>query len=348
MKWMLYGATGYTGVLVAEEAVKRGHTPLLAGRDESKLRPLARRLGLKYVAFGLDDVNIIAKHIAEMDVVYHCAGPFAFTSDAMIRACLATNTHYLDITGEVEVLENTFSYDEVARKNGIALISGVGFDVIPSDCLADYVSQQVPQAQTLVMGIQALSSVSAGTAKSMIEMLPYGLRWRKNGALSVAPINQRTRKFHLQTGEALGLLIPWGDIATAYRTTGIPNISVYMALNPALVRLVSVTASMGGLFKSAGVRRFASGIVDRVITPPTPAQREIGRCYLYACATDSVGNTAEAWLETAEGYRFTALAAIATIEKMEHTGLVGALTPAQAFGADFALEIEGTQRVDGL
>src|SRR5690349_20732590 len=98
---MIYGATGYTGALVAEAAVQRGHKPILAGRDASKLKPLAERLGLEWQAISLDDTAALGKAVAEVDLVMHCAGPFTMTSRPMLRACLAGKAHYLDITGEV-------------------------------------------------------------------------------------------------------------------------------------------------------------------------------------------------------------------------------------------------------
>lgn len=343
LRWMIYGASGYTGTLVAQEAVAHGHRPLLAGRDESKLRLLARQLGLRYVAFGLDDVNAIARHIGEMDVVYHAAGPFTHTSAPMIRACLATHTHYVDISGEVDVLEATFGYDDVARKVGVALISGAGFDVIPSDCLAATVAARVPAIHQLTMGIEALSSISAGTGKSLLEMLPHGLRWREGGQLRVAPRRAWVRTLPMTSGRKLGLLIPWGDIATAYRTTGAPNIAVYMALHPTLVRLLSVTGSMGWLFKLQTVKRLAGWLMSRLATPPNAQQRSIGASYLYARASNLAGDVAEAWLETAEGYQFTALCAVPSVERVASGGLSGALTPSQAFGKDFVLGIEGTR-----
>ncbi|MEO1644032.1 MAG: NAD(P)H-binding protein, partial [Chloroflexota bacterium] len=111
MAWMIYGATGYTGQLVVAEAVARGHRPLLAGRNPEKLATLADTYDLDFVAFQLNDPTVIAEAIADMDVVYHAAGPFVYTSEPMIRACLATHTHYLDITGEIDVFEQTFRYD---------------------------------------------------------------------------------------------------------------------------------------------------------------------------------------------------------------------------------------------
>lgn len=344
-RWMLYGATGYTGQLVAEQAVERGHRPLLAGRNEEVLRKLGRRLNLKYVAFDLSDLKKISQHSANVELVYHAAGPFTHTSDPMIRACLATHTHYVDITGEIGVFENTFGYDDVARKNGVALISGVGFDVIPSDCLAAYVAQQVPNAQTLEIGVQALSSMSAGTAKSALEMLQHGASIRRNGQLTSQALGSGARNITFSNGTKRTMPVPWGDISTAYRTTHIPNITTYMPFPPAMIQLARLTGGIGQMaLSSPSVRGLLGSIFTRTMTGPNAATREFGKSYLWAQASNNVGQSAEAWLETADGYQFTALAAIPVIEKVLELRPSGALTPAQAFGADFVLEIPGTFR----
>lgn len=348
-RWMIYGATGYTGQLVLAEALLRGHAPIVAGRNEEKVRPLARAFGLKHAVFNLDDINTIAQHIADCELVYHAAGPFTHTSEPMLRACLATRTHYLDITGEIDVFERVFAYDDVARKNGVALLSGVGFDVIPSDCLAAYVAAQVPTATHLEIGLQALSQVSAGTAKSMLEMLPQGARVRRDGVLVAQPFGVGARKINLTNGTHHAVPIPWGDVATAYRTTGIPNITAYMAFpRVAIAALRASSPLLRLLGRSVAMKRGLGWLLDRMLWGASEALRETGRSYLWARAWDKHGSSAQAWLETAEGYAFTAKAAVPVIERVLDNAPIGALTPAQAWGADFVLTIEGTRRMDTL
>lgn len=349
IQWMLYGATGYTGVRVAEAAVRRGHRPLLAGRNAKKLKALAKRLGLDYVAFSLDDVNTIADAIAGVDIVYHAAGPFVHTSAPMIRACLATRTHYLDITGEISVYENTFSYDEAARKNGIALISGVGFDVVPTDCLAKYVADQVPAATTLMTGIAAIADPSAGTTKSFLEMMPAGGVVRRGGQLVPHTLGTQARTIRFPIGTLHAMPIPWGDLSTAYRSTGIPDITCYMAMPRSMIRLSRVTAPIGGmLLRLRPVMGLTSMLVDRLVDGPADTALDNNRAYAWAYAANAAGQSAEAWLDTPEAYRYTYEIAIPAIERLAELNPTGALTPSLAFGADFALEAADTQRFDSL
>ena len=347
MQWMLYGATGDTGQLVIEEALKRGHRPLLAGRNPDKLEVLKQRYGLEYLAFRLDDVSTIGEAIGDMDVVYHAAGPFIHTSDPMIKACLATSTHYLDITGEIQVFENTFSYHQAARANSIGLISGVGFDVVPSDCLAAYVANKVRGATSLDIAIVGLDNMSAGTAKSFIEGARVGGRVRRDGKLVKQAVGKLHQEISFEKMIFDTMSVPWGDVSTAYRTTGIPNITTYMEF-PAAVRATArfTTPVLGLLTRSGVIRKALTGLADRFVLGPDDHALENDKAYIWAKATNASGQSAEAWLEVNEAYKFTAQAGVLAVEKMMALQPIGATTPALAFGEDFVLEIEGSSRHD--
>ncbi|MBZ0286557.1 MAG: saccharopine dehydrogenase NADP-binding domain-containing protein, partial [Anaerolineae bacterium] len=310
--WMLYGATGYTGQLVAAEAVKRGHKPLLAGRSEAKLKPLAERLNLEYVAVPLDDAEALAKAVSRVRLVYHSAGPFVDTSDAMIRACLASGAHYLDITGEIAVFQNAYRYHDAARDKGIAIIPGVGFDVIPSDCLLKYVADQLPDATHLEVALDALGAastgmnISAGTGKSILGFLPaLGNLVRRDGKLISIPFGTGARQFRFQGGERWAMPVPWGDLEVGYRTAGIPNITTYLTFPRPMI---GVTRVFGGglraLLKVGAVRGAAGKLVERFFPGPSESVREAGRSFIYARVSNQKGESYQAWLETLEGYQF--------------------------------------------
>ncbi len=346
--WMLYGATGFTGQLIAAEAVRRGHRPVLAGRAADRLAALAAQLGLQYVTFDLHNPATIARHLANVDLVLHAAGPFTQTSAPMLRACLATTTHYLDITGEITVFEQTFRHDQAARAAGVVLISGVGFDVVPTDCLASLVASQVPGAVELETGIDAIVQASSGTLRSMLEVMKEGGMVRHNGVLTPFPLGNGARHIRIGPVERLALPFPWGDLSTAYRTTGIPTIRSYLTLSPAVIRLLQIVSPVGQpLVTVTPIRRLLQHLAGWTAHGPDATMQQQGQAYVWARAIAADGRTAEARLQTPEVYRFTACAAVRYVEKVLTNHPIGALTPAQAAGADMVFELEGVQRLNG-
>ncbi len=353
--WMIYGAYGYTGRLLAEEAVRRGHRPVLAGRSARKLVPLAERLKLDYVIVDLLDKDRLSKTVAGFDLVFHAAGPFVHTGRPMVQACLAGATHYLDITGETPVFEQNLAYDWQARQQGIAIISGAGFDVVPTNCLATYVAHQISkpgqvrQPWQLKIAVAALTAVSAGSVKTMLEHLSNGILIRRDGQLAHCPMGYGARRVRFVDRERIVHPITWGDLTTAYQSTGIGNITTYPAYPPYAASFMRWAGPLSmKLFTVAAVRQAAQKLVEPAIHGPDEHTRRTARCQIWAWAANEAGDEAQAWLETSEAYHYTAVAGVYCVEKTLETCPRGSLSPAQAFGTDFALEIPGTKRYDRL
>lgn len=247
MDWVLYGAYGYTGRLILDVALQRGHRPRLLGRDPQRLRCLAEMHGLAWQAVSLDQVNTLRRALRGASAVLHAAGPFVFTAAPMVKACLAVGAHYLDITGEIPVFEAQFARNAQARAAGVTLISGVGFDVTPTDCLAAFLAQQMPTAVSLELAFASGGGASAGTVKSMLASARQGRggALRRDGRLIPAPLGRPIRRVPFADRERLTAAIPWGDLSTAWRTTGIPNITTYMAAPPALIRWMPLAPRLG-------------------------------------------------------------------------------------------------------
>ena len=346
--WMLYGAYGYTGRLIAQEAKKRDHYPVLAGRSAEKLIPFAENLDLDYIILDLNNEDILAKTIEEYDLVFHSAGPFKYTSAPMVKACLKTGTNYVDITGEVPVFEQNFKFDKQAKDKEIAIISGVGFDVVPTDCLARYVSEKIEKPTSLDLGITAMSNPSPGTLKTMLEHYDIGQLVRRNGRL-IRLENEIKRKIHFSDKERIVRPVTWGDLSTAYRTTGIPNITTYFPLPKKFPNLLESTGSSAkDMLESEESKKKVERWIEENIHGPDEFKRQTFRCYIWASASNDAGVQTEGWLETMESYRFTAVAGVRCVEKIFEIKPKGALTPALAFGADFILEIPETRRLDSI
>ena len=218
MPYLIYGAYGYTGALIARAAVEQGLTPTLAGRDDDRLRALADELDLPRRPFSLTSAADIDTALEDMTCVLHCAGPFAHTAAPMVEGCLRTNTHYLDITGEIEVFETLAALDDQAQEMEVMLLPGVGFDVVPSDGLAAHLHRRLPSAEQLELAIfNRGGGISRGTATSAIEHIGRGGLIRRDGKIQQVPLGWRTRTVDFGTGPVEVTAMPWGDVATAYR-----------------------------------------------------------------------------------------------------------------------------------
>lgn len=346
-EFLVYGASGYTGQLIAEHAVAQGLRPVLAGRTSARVQPIAERLGLDWRAFPLDDPARLAEGIAGMAAVLHAAGPFSATARPMAEACLTGRRHYLDITGEIDVFEALAALDARAKEAGVMLLPGAGFDVVPSDCLAAHLKARLPQAVRLHLSIGGFGSVSRGTAKTMAEGAAYGTRVRRDGRIVELPSPPRG-KADFGAGPRPTVALSWGDVATAWHSTGIPDIAVYFQASPALVRAASTPRLLRRLLASGPAQRFiARGIEKRLPPGPTPEQRVRGRSLFLGEAWDAAGQRVATRMETAEGYTLTAHTAVEIARRAAQGDVtVGYQTPATAYGANFVLGFEGVSRRD--
>lgn len=346
--WLLYGANGYTGRLIIEEALSRGHRPVLAGRSESKIAPLAQRYGLDYRCFDLKSQKDICEALHGIDLVFHAAGPFVRTAEPMIRACLETRAHYVDITGEIPVFANTFNYNELARERGVCLMSGVGFDVVPTDCLGAFVAQRLPDANQLEIAFSSSGGASAGTSKTMVEMLGKGGFIRENGKLKSFPLGKGFRQVTFSNGKTIPAMpIPWGDLETAFHSTGIPNITTLMTV-PKLAGKRGLLLVMQNLLRVKPLVWGIQKLIGLLMDGPDENKPGVPNAQIWARATNPKNEVAEAWLEVVPGYPFTARAGVLCTEKILESQLAGAFTPSMAFGADLVLEIEGSKRFESL
>jgi len=344
--WLLYGANGYTGTLVARLAAQRGHRPVLAGRSADGICALSDELGLERRLFALDEPAHVDAGLHGMTAVLHCAGPFSSTSAPMAAACLRTGTHYLDITGEVAVFEALAQRDAQARARGVMLLPGCGFDVVPSDCLAVHLRGRLPSASRLALAYAATGRLSRGTALTAIEGLAEPGLVRRAGVLTPEPPAHRTRSIDFGRGPWPAISVPLGDLASAWRSTGIPDIELYLAAPLALRVMLRARRWLGPRLGSALQHRLAARV--RAGAPgPSDDERARGRAFVWGEATDSAGRRVESRLETPDGYSFTAQAALAIVERvLAGYSPAGFQTPGLAYGPDFVLGLDGVTRTD--
>lgn len=345
---LIYGSTGYTGRLIVTEALARGLRPTLSGRNADAVRTQAEALGLQWRAASIDDPAALDAALAGVTVVLHCAGPFAHTWRAMSDACLRNRVHYLDITGEIAVFEGLSARDAQARAAGIMLLPGVGFDVVPSDCLATHLTRRLPNAERLALAFRAIGGTSRGTLSTIVEGLGNPGAVRRNGKIVPVPPAWRTRTIDFGDGKLRdATTIPWGDVSTAFHSTGIPNIEVFVSMRPALRRAVIASRWLGPVLRSGLLRRALAARVRRGPPGPTEDERERGVSLLWGEAVAPNGDRAESRLRGASGYVLTAQTAVHLAAKaLTGETHVGFQTPSRAYGADVILEIPGVTRTD--
>jgi short subunit dehydrogenase-like uncharacterized protein len=339
--WILYGANGYTGQLIAELAKSRGQEPILAGRREDAVRPLAERLGLPWRVFSLEDAQALEHALEDVALILLCAGPFSKTSRSVVEACLATGTHYLDITGEIAVFEACHAQDARAKERGCVILPGVGFDVVPTDCLARSLKEALPDADHLELAFAGGGGVSRGTLKTMIEGFSQGGAIREKGRIRRVPLAWKTKEIPFRGKTRHAVSIPWGDVSTAYYSTGIPNIVTYVAAPRSMTRGLRLLRPFLPALGLGFVQRAAKRQIEKRVTGPSERVRETGRSHVWGRVTNAQGLSVEGTLETPEGYRLTAVASLECVRRLLEGGVApGAHTPATAFGARFVTELE--------
>jgi short subunit dehydrogenase-like uncharacterized protein len=347
MAVLIYGSNGYTGQLIAAQAVARGLRPILGGRSAEAVGEQAARLGLEHRVFPLENRRAVDDGLAGITTVMHCAGPFARTSSPMADGCLRNHAHYLDITGEIAVFEALAARDDEARKAGVMMLPGVGFDVVPSDCLAAHLVRRLPTATRLALAFEARGGMSRGTATTLVESAGGGGMIRRGGALEPVPAAWRTRQVDFGSGATDVTMIPWGDVSTAFHSTGVGNIEVYTAMPPATRALMVASRYLGWLLQRSAVRQLLTRLVRSGPPGPSEATRARETSRLWGEATDRAGRRVVARLTTPQSYALTALTAVAAMEKViGGTVAPGFQTPSRVFGADFVLEVPGVKRED--
>lgn len=340
--FFIYGAYGYTGRLITEYAVKQGLKPIIGGRDAAKIEELAKQYELDFeVLDAKDPVNWDAI-LSKVSLVLNCAGPFALTVKDIVPKCIENNTHYLDITGEIEVFEFIESLSKQALDKNVVLMPGVGFDVVPTDCLSGHLYSKLPTATHLELAFQGTSGVSRGTALSMARRYHTGGTIRENGKMKSVPLAYEDKVIQFGEKERLCVTIPWGDVFTAYHSTKIENIKVYTGVSEKTLKSLRTYRKFKGLAKTKLAQWSFEKVIKNKIDGPSAIKRATCITHLWGKATDATtGQTVTAELTTPESYHLTALTAIeSTIRVLKGKCSSGYQTPVTAFGKEFILSFD--------
>jgi len=346
--FLIYGSYGYTGQLIADLAVRRGFKPILAGRDEKRLRAQAEALNLEHRAFTLEDTPALYSALRDVEGVLHCAGPFVHTFRQMAEACLVTRRHYVDISGEIPGFEALAQMDDNAKRANIMLLPGAGFDVVPTDCLALHLKKRLLSASHLRLYIRSVrGGVSRGTARSAIENMHRGSVIRQNKELVQVPPAWKVLEADFGRGPVKVASIGWGDVSTVYHSTGIPNIQTYMAFPPSAIRALKAMRVIGPLLYTRPAKGLLKQDLRLMRSGPAEKQRLNGFSLIVGEAFDDDGESVASKLKMPEGYGMNALATVEIMQRILSGELKpGFQIPSLAYGPDFIQGFKGVERVD--
>jgi short subunit dehydrogenase-like uncharacterized protein len=346
---LIYGATGYTGRLIAEHARYIQGPPVIAGRSAHRVQALAAELGLEGRVIAFDQPKALDDTISDVGVLINAASPFAKTAPALIESCLRTGTHYVDVTGELDVFQHAFRYDKLASKRGIMIMPGVGLGIVASDCLAMHVAAGIPNAKYLRIGLLPPVSLSQGTIRSAFGLSMSQVSIRRNGRIISVPAGRLHHDFDYGEGKRASMAVSWADVFTAYYSTGIRNIEAYFEAGFASRMVYHLGSAVADALRQAPVERWLGAAARTLFQSPSEQLRKKDRCVIVAEAEDSWRRRSCARLETPDGYSFTAQSATMVAERIRRGDfLPGFQTPGKVYGPGFVLGMEGTSREDVL
>lgn len=344
---LLYGANGYTGKLILELSVQLGIKPILAGRNANAIRSFAESNSLPCRIGALEDRAAMDALLTDVDVVIHAAGPFSVTARPMMEACIRNKVHYLDITGEIGVFEMAAQLGKEARAAGIMLMPGVGFDVVPTDCMAKHLKTLMPDATHLALAFDNIGgAISHGTATTMAQSLGEGGAIRSKGKIIRSPLGAYHRWVDFGKGSRFAMSIPWGDVATAYHTTGIPNIIAYTAIKPWIHRLLKLQGLFNPVLKSRRARKMVQNYINRQPPGPSTEMRNRSISLVWGEVSNPKGEKISGRMSCMNSYSLTAYSSLLIAKKvLAGQFKPGYQTPAGCYGEGLVGEIPGSSEI---
>ena len=352
-KFLLYGANGYTGKLIAKLASIYNLQPILAGRTEAHVKQLADALQLPYRIIDLDNAEQLQSALSEVKLVLHAAGPYVYTAKQMIVACLQTGVHYIDINGDISVFEMLKKYNADSKEKNIMIMPGVGFDVVPTDCIALQLKNKMPDATTLKLAFASIGGgLSHGTAITMAGKIGEGGAVRENGKIVRKPLGQKGMWVNFGAGSGGGekklfvMTIPWGDISTAFSTTGIPNIETYTGMAPKVYRILKFQWAFNWILRTNFVRNILKKKIKAKPGGPSDEERKKSSTLVWGEVRNASGKTITACISCLDGYSLTAHSSLIITKKiLEGNYKPGYQTPAGCYGENLIMEVPGTKTI---
>lgn len=343
--FLIYGANGYTGREIVKHAIHSGLKPIVAGRNQKEIEDLAKKHELPFRVFSLTNHHSIVEGLKDCSVILNCAGPFIFTVKPIINACLETTTHYLDITGELNIMEDLQQLNDQFIQRNIMCMPGTGFDVVPSDCLSKWLSLELPSANELKLAIKHSGGVSRGTAMSIVEYVHKGGCVREEGKIKDVRPASKTIEFSIKGKEYMAHLMRWGDISTAFFSTGIPNIEVYFTGSKSRKRLLRFVGSISGILKLRMIKSLLRVLVNLFVKGPRESDESSSGRFIWGKVTSPDESTREGYIDVIPSYRLTVITAVYIGSRvLKGDFKPGFQTPSTAYGHHMVIDSGAAER----
>lgn len=338
----VYGATGYTGRLVAAELHRRGADVVLAGRSAAKLEIVAEDCGAPPThVVSLDDARGLHELLEPCAAVIACAGPFQRHGEPVLEAATQSATHYLDTTGEQSFMRVVFDrYGPMAERSGIALVTAMGFDYAPGDMIASLTAAGMGSLDEVVLAYATRGfGASRGTALSALGILAGGDREWREGRLVAAPRGVGSGRFDFPdpVGSQRMVRFPAGEHVTVPRhvdTAGVRTMMTASAVMPHPSLGVVAPLGMPALQLAARtpLRGVLAAAISRLPDGPDEEDRRRSR-FTVVCEARRADLVRRAVVTGSDVYGLTARTVVEGALRCATPGFerAGALAPSQAF-----------------
>ncbi|MFC2083910.1 saccharopine dehydrogenase family protein [Bacteroidota bacterium] len=333
---LIYGANGYSAKLIINEMIKKNIKPILGGRNELKIKSISSEYKLDYRIFDLENNSVVEENLSDIHTLLNCAGPFIYTSEILITSCIKTKTNYLDITGEIPAIQIAWNLNNAAKESGITILPSVGLDVIPTDCLAKRLSEKLPEATKLQLGLlSSRGKISKGTWLATLEAIKRDGKIRRKGKIIDSKIGDMEINFRMESILFRGISIPWGDVCSAYYSTKIPNIDVFLGLNKIQWKIRYIIPLIRKILLIRPLEKLIIKIINSCISGPSQKHRDVAETIIWGRISNERKSIEEAY-KFDEGYNLTALGATECVIKVLRNEVsAGTKTPSLAFGSNF-------------
>jgi len=340
---VLFGATGYTGELVARALVARGAAPVLAARSQARVEALASQLGgLEFALADIARPASVRALVEAGDVLISTVGPFVRWGDPAVRAAIDAGAHYLDSTGEPPFIRDVFERHGIAAETaGVGLLTAFGYDYVPGNLAGALALREAGERAVSVDVAYFLGGAGAqpsgGTRASSVGLLAEPAYAFAGGRLGGERTARRLRSFDGRPAVSIG---GTEQFALPRVHPGLRDARVWLGWFGAGSRPVqAVSAATALAAKLPGVRGAIGAAAGRLVKGstggPDAATRARARSQVVAVASDAAGvPLATLRLEGDNPYDFTGavLAWGAMAAAAGGLGGSGALGPVDAFG----------------